>query len=248
MRYVVLMLTIFFQLPSSLAEGRETVYFCGDIASWPPYFYPVGNEWHGVDVALVSQIFRSTDINYQIHPLPWKRCLESVRHGEHYQVALSASLNNIREESYNISHSYYSLTPAYINKAETLETQEIEDITSLFAEDRRVCGIAGFNYSIFFDAKTQHLNDKLTLSAKNFPQLLDQINHDRCDIGLTRQETMLGSISLGLINWNSNLELTPFHSEKSENFFMLTSKNITDSQWLLDTLNKGIEEFYEANL
>lgn len=247
MRYITFVLIIFFQLTSALAEERDTVFFCGSLASWPPYFYPIGDEWRGIDIELVNHIFRATDINYQIHPLPWKRCLESVRNGGHYQVALSGSLNDLREESYHISHPYYSLTPAYINKTETFEDEEFEDIISLFAEDRRVCGIAGFNYSIFFDDNNQYLNDKLIQSAKNLPQLIDQINHDRCDIGLTRQETVLGSISLGLISWSSRLNLTSFQSEKSENFFMLISKKIPDHRWLLDLINAGIEDFYKKS-
>lgn len=243
MRYLLLALVAFFQTPFAMSQERETIFLCSDSSSWPPYFYPVGETWKGLDIKQIDNTFGPENIAYQVHPLPWKRCLESVKKGEDYQVALSASSNKLREESYLISNKYYSLTPAYVKKSATYDNKEIKNIASLFEKDKKVCGIAGFNYSSFFVGGNQYLLKKLAQNAKTFQQLLDQISYGRCDVGLTRHETMLSLVSLKLVDWDSKLELKRLPGGESEHYFMLVSKNIADSQWLLKTLNRGIEDF-----
>lgn len=245
MRYLLLALLALFQTPFAMSQEREAVFLCNDSGGWPPYFYPMGETWHGLDIKLIDNIFGSTDITYQVHPLPWKRCLESVKKGEDYQVALSASSNNLREKDYHISNKYYSLTPAYIEKNAMFDNEEVKNIATLFKKDRKVCGMAGFNYSSFFAGGNQHLITKLARDAKTFQQLLDQVKYGRCDVGLTRNETMLSLMSLKLVDWDSELELKRLPGGEPENYFMLVSKNIEGSQWLLEILNRGIQKFVE---
>ncbi|MCL7928383.1 substrate-binding periplasmic protein [Halomonas llamarensis] len=243
MRYLLLALVVLFQSPFAMSQERETIFICTDTSSWPPYFYPMGNTWQGLDLKLIDNIFVSANVTYQMNPLPWKRCLESVKKGEDYQVALSATYNSLRDKHYHISNKYYSLTPAYVKKSAMFAKEEVENIASLFEKDRKVCGIAGFNYSHFFSESDQRLFKELAQNAKTFQQLLNQVNYGRCDIGLTRHETMLSLKSLELVDWDSELELERLPGGEPENYFMLISKNIADSRWLLEVVNKGIEDF-----
>ncbi len=135
---------LFSFVPTSFAEIKQAIKFCGDGGGWPPYTYKKDGEVIGYDVDVLNAILGPKNIKYTIAMPVWKRCVEGTKIGL-YDAALSATFSEERKRNFIFTDSYYSLTPVYIySKKQFPDGLQISNVKDL--EKYHLCGVHGFNY------------------------------------------------------------------------------------------------------
>ncbi len=95
---------------------------------------------------------------FTIELLPWKRCLNYVMQGYKYDVVFGGGLNDQRRKDYVTTVGYYNVTPTYFYlKEKFFNGIQVQNASDLKKNDRRICGILGFNINYVG-------NDKLKFS------------------------------------------------------------------------------------
>lgn len=144
------LLTFILALALTTAVARaEPVKICEDAGGWPPFIYASDKGAAiGVSVDIADRIFSRLGRKYDIHLLPWKRCLAAVLQGTQYTMILNASYNPERAENYLFSDAYYYIHPYYFYSLEhRAERPPIQNASDL--KNYAMGGILGYNYSYY---------------------------------------------------------------------------------------------------
>lgn len=211
----------------------QPVLFCGDKAGWPPYTYEEGKTLKGYDLDVLARIFEKTGQSYKVHMLPWRRCLEMVKDGQMH-VALSASGNEERATTYRMSAPYYYMTPSYIYlKSRFPDGLDIPP--NQITKHHKVCGLRGYSYHSFGIA-----SEKVETTSRTFSQLFSKTAAGRCDLLLARYEVLLGFALTGTPLLSELWQHTPVPGIEADDFRMLVSRNLDNSESLHQFLNQSI--------
>lgn len=82
---------------SRLAADPVTLHICTDINAWYPFTYTENGDSRGLHVDIVKLACQELGLRCEFEPLPWKRCLLSVKAGQKDGV-VSASYNRERAQ------------------------------------------------------------------------------------------------------------------------------------------------------
>lgn len=218
----------------ALAEplSGETIKACGDGAGWPPYTFVQNNDVIGYDVDVLDEILRPAGISFTVEMPPWRRCLFSTESGE-YQIALSASYSQERDDTYLLTDYYYTLQPSYLYDSERhpdgLDINEPSDVLNYNA-----CGLSGYNYNGFGVDSEQV--DRQTAS---FEQVVQKTLAGRCDLFLARFEILAGFALTGTDHLQNSLTAEPIPGIEGDKFYMMVSRAYEHGPALVDVLNEG---------
>jgi polar amino acid transport system substrate-binding protein len=212
--------------------------FCIEDTEFLPFNYFVRENGKptsvsdGYDIELLSLAFASKNLSYQVHPLPWVRCLQSVRNGK-FDAAMSASLNAQREIDFRHSVPYYHLTPSYFYLQSSFTSdpkiKKLEDLVQY----GRVCGIRGFNYAQF--GWPEQLNLIETPFLSRLPEMLKK---KRCQFFLDRKEIFYGTLALKHLNLvPAQMVSRPVPNGQKESFHMLVSRKSQHQEVILTHFN-----------
>ena len=227
---------------SSLSSGKtlESLTFCGDGEGWPPYHYTKNDQVIGYDIDVVNKIFSGSSTKVSAELPPWKRCLAETDKGFKYQVALSSSYKDDRAKTFIYTKPYYELNGYYFySKAAHPNGLTLSSAADL--QKYQVCGLAGYNYDSF-GIKTKNVST----STKNFETLVKKTLDNRCDIFLARNEIIAGFKVIGNDLLTDKIAGSPAHWMEGEKFYMLVSRNVDNSQAIVDALNQGIDQLKES--
>ena len=243
---------LFFMMPLVAAASPATessasaqtgiaspILFCGDQAGWPPYTYEIGKTVKGYDLDVLARIFEPTGQSYQVHMLPWRRCLEMVKDGQ-IDVALSASGTKERAKIYRMSEPYYLVTPSYIYLKSRFPN-ELNEPPSTVAQKYKVCGLRGYSYHNFGLAP-----EDVETTSRTFSQLFSKTAAGRCDLLLGRYEVLQGFALTGQKLMSDVWHHTPVPGIKPDDFTMLVSRDINNSEALYQLLNQRIKEMKDS--
>jgi len=239
---------LFFMMPLVAAASPATessasaqtgiaspILCCGDQAGWPPYTYEIGKTVKGYDLDVLARIFEPTGQSYQVHMLPWRRCLEMVKDGQ-IDVALSASGTKERAKIYRMSEPYYLVTPSYIYLKSRFP-DGLNIAPSEITQNYKVCGLRGYSYHSF-GLPTENVET----TSGTFTQLFHKTEAGRCDLLLGRYEVLVGFALTGQPLMTDKWQHSPVPGIEIDDFRMLVSRAIDDSVELHQMLNTRLSE------
>lgn len=214
-------------------EINRTLLFCGDKAGWPPYTFEKDGLVQGYDLDVLKQALAPYNLHFKVYMLPWKRCLEMVKQGQ-MDVALSASGNEERVQTYRMTAPYYQMTPSYIYLNARFP-DGIHTPPEKLAQSYKVCGLRGYSYHSF-GLSTEDVES----TSQNFKQLFSKTRAGRCDLLLGRYEVLIGFALTGNILLTDLWKTTPVPGVDPDDFRMLVSRAVPQSVELHRILNTRI--------
>ena len=170
------------------AAGRPqggVVRACDDANEWPPYTQrdagsPSGVGGYSVDV--LRKILARQGLNLEIELLPWRRCLDEVRHGRRFVMLLNAARTAQREHDYWLSEPYYETRTHYLWSLRTrpkgLDLRSAEDLRLL-----RMGAVAGYE-----SLNLERFGMAVHSRAPSFASLIQMLHRDRIDSVLVAEE------------------------------------------------------------
>jgi len=216
-------------------QAHEVIRICGDAAGWPPYTFERDNEVRGYDADVLALIFAEAGLDYEIHMLPWKRCLLEVEKGR-YQIALSASASAERKARFLVTEPYYKVQPGYafslIRFPSLPQVQSSNDL-----KNYNICGLRGYDYSRF-GIETH----RVMREANHYAQALAQVRRGRCELFLTRLEILHGLYRQGDVDLGNDIVFEPVPGVAADDFVMLISRLYMRGPELKATLDHGFAE------
>ncbi len=172
------------------------VRLCDDANEWPPYTYyrrvdgQRSAELTGYTVELLRLIAQRRGLELRIEMLPWKRCVEAVRHGEVLGF-LNAIVTPERKVDFLISDLLYETRLLALwsrdQHPEGLRLQTQADLAVL-----RIGGLHGYSYSQLSEAEQARLQ-----RAPHYESLMQMLHRGRVDVALVNEGVMLGYAALG---------------------------------------------------
>ena len=78
-RFVGLILVIFITCISTTLYVKEPIKFIARVHDWPPYYYQVDGEWHGVSVDAYKALADEAGIQITFKEIPWTRALKYLK-------------------------------------------------------------------------------------------------------------------------------------------------------------------------
>jgi len=228
-----LVLSVAAALASASSLSGGSIKACGDGAGWPPYTFIRGDTVVGYDVDVLNEILTPLGVSFTVEMPPWRRCLFSTDAGE-YQIALSASYSQERDDTYILTDVYYTLQPSYLYDTERypdgLDIEQPSDVLNY-----RACGLSGYNYDGF--GVDSSAVDRQT---RNFTQVVQKTLAGRCDLFLARFEILAGFALTGTDHLQNNLAAEPIPGIDGDPFYMMVSRNYDKAPELVSVLNEGI--------
>lgn len=223
-----------------------SIRFCGDGSGWPPYTYMDRHEpgiVKGYDVDVIHEIFDPLGIQVEIHFPSWKQCLERTADGYAFQVALSASFEQSRTQSYIYTRSYYETQQSYFYSRERFTTppviNSVEDLHRL----GHVCGRYSYNY----EGAGQLKNADMIRAAKSYSALVARTLNGDCTFFIGRPSVLHGFRLVGENLIDPDLiGHAPVPGANTDNFYMLVSKNSPYAKELKQVLDDGIKRLEET--
>lgn len=241
----LLLLMLLFAAPRVMAApapALKHVPICDDAGEWPPFTYLKrvdGKTTHqvvGFSVDVISNILKANNISFSIELLPWKRCLSEVERGKRSLMLLNASYNQARTKHFLYSKPIYYTHPSYFYSRKTFP-QGLTIKTPGDFSKYQVCGLRGYNYSIFGLS-----SDQVDTNASNFDQLFLKLRYNRCQVFAEQYEVIAG---FGLTHHSHFLTKpwvahAPLPYLKPIPFYMLFSRN-AEGRALWRLVDQGIE-------
>jgi polar amino acid transport system substrate-binding protein len=225
-------------------DFKGPISICDDDAEWPPYTYNVraadGNKTPditGYSVELIRTIFDKKGIKNEIKLMPWARCVEELKTGKSYQMALNASYNADRAKVYNLSSKTYTMTNYYFySKKHHPEGIAIKELADL--KKYKVCGVNGYNYEPYGFKKGD-----MDQGAHDIGVLVSKIHEGRCDLFLEKYEVLKGFGAVGQNFFaNTDFAASPVPGMAGTEFYMMMSKGYEQAEALKKAVNDGIAE------
>ena len=207
-----------------LAQQRE-LSVCDDANEWPPYTYyrpdagPGGPQLTGFTVELLRLIAARRGLLLRIEMLPWKRCLEAVRHGEILGL-LNAISTPERERDYLLSSVIYETRLLYLwskrQRPEGLKLRSQSELAAL-----RTGGVHGYSYSQLDAAEQARI-----VRAPNYGSLMQMLHLGRVDVALVNEGVMLGHALLGKREFGNEAELgyAPLEDRQPSRFYLMFTR------------------------
>lgn len=228
---------------------QEIIHICEDDAQWPPYtFYKVQNaqptqEIIGYSIDVIHEIFIQHDISYVVSFLPWKRCLEEVKQGDHYQMALNASFSQYRQKTYLLSKPYYSTQKYYyFSEKKFPNGLVIESAQQL--KNYQLGGIRGHSFESYgID------NSLISHRTKSYLELIKMLKAGRFDVFLAEHEIISGQANINPhITLEKPLAYAALSKLERNDFHMIISKKPPYALELKALLDKGIDDLETSGL
>jgi polar amino acid transport system substrate-binding protein len=213
------------QVAATMAPRATVVRACDDTNEWPPYTYrrPSGDggfEVVGFSVDLLRQILARHRMTLEVELLPWKRCLEEVRHGQRFTMLLNASRTPQREQDYWFSPAYYDTRTLYIWSRRQypagLVLHSPEGLRTL-----RVGNVAGY----VFPTLTA-MGIEPSSRASSHSNLVQMLHRDRIDTVLVAEEVLRAHAASGHTSLWDDPELgrAPLPGARPTRFHMLFTR------------------------
>lgn len=176
----------------------QTVCICDDGLEWPPYtFYKRTASLEktgmltGFSIDVVRTIFQKHGISFSVELVPWKRCLNRVKTGAPFHMALNASFSSERAADYFMTRPYYQTTNYYFYSKKChpdgLDIRSVHDLKRY-----QVCGLLGYNYETYGFG-----NGGMDQGAKTFPALIGKLHLCRCTLFMEKIEILAGLAAIG---------------------------------------------------
>ncbi|UXD89193.1 substrate-binding periplasmic protein [Thalassolituus hydrocarboniclasticus] len=220
-------------LPAQPVRAETVLRICGDAAGWPPYTFESDGAVRGYDVDVLALILPAAGFDYEIHMLPWKRCLLEVEKGL-YQIALSASASAERQKNFLTSKPYYQVQPGYAYSRKRFSSAPpISSSNDL--KNYLLCGLRGYDYSRFGIE-----NRWVMREANHYAQALAQIRRGRCDLFLTRLEILHSLYRQGDVDLGDDIQVEALPGVAADDFVMLISRLYSRAPQLKIVLDEGI--------
>jgi len=176
--------------------GANPVRLCDDVNEWPPYTFQRRvngdrrGELTGYTVELLRLIAQRRGFELRIEMLPWKRCVEAVRHGEILGF-LNAIVTAERKVDFLISEPLYETRLLALwsrqQHPQGLRLTSQSDLAAL-----RIGGVHGYSYSQLAEAEQARLQ-----RAPHYESLVQMLHRGRIDVALVNEGVMLGHAALG---------------------------------------------------
>ncbi|WP_028863642.1 substrate-binding periplasmic protein [Psychromonas aquimarina] len=231
------------QAADSVMEGQR-ITFCEDNDGFPPYIWAENDSRSGLTQArgfnteVIKKILAEHKIQALFVFLPWKRCLQNVKHHHGVQVAFNMIYTEERDSEYILTRHLFT-TKAYFfySKKHYPNGINIESAADLL-EAGVVCGRFGSNYTGYGVA-----NNDVSRTAHSFEKLLQLLKIGHCDTFLARYEVLAG---YKLLNeeFFSGIELgyKPIPGIQPTRFHMGISRNYEFAEELKVLIDSGISE------
>ncbi|MBH9579300.1 substrate-binding periplasmic protein [Inhella proteolytica] len=195
-RLLSLFLTLLACGPAQAQTAAAPVRLCDDVNEWPPYTYfrrvdgQRSGELTGYTVELLRLIGQRRGLELRIEMLPWKRCVEAVRHGEILGF-LNAIVTPERKVDFLISDLLYETRLLALWSRQQhpngLRVNSQADLATL-----RIGGVHGYSYSQLSEAEQARLQ-----RAPHYESLVQMLHRGRVDVALVNEGVMLGHAALG---------------------------------------------------
>lgn len=212
---------------------------CGDAIDWRPYIYQEGDQAGGFDAEVLERVLTQHGISYEFVITSWSRCLKGTKNGS-YDLSVSASYNEAREQDYLYTEWYYTITPYYLFSTKRFpDGLFIADSTEL--ENYRVCGNHNYNYSNFGLAQVD-------VSAHTIQQSLNQLETGECDVYLSWEEILAGNNTpRGESYLGKEIMSMAMPNMEPHKFYMLISRQLESAQTLKQLLDEQFLQIRELH-
>jgi len=181
---------------AACANTPTQLSVCDEANEWPPYTYyrridgQRSQQLTGFTVELLRRVAERRGLQLRIEMLPWKRCLEAVRHGEILGL-LNAIRTPERDRDYLMSAVIYETRLLYLwSKRQHPDGLKLRNQVELAA--LRVGGVHGYSYSQLDAAEQARM-----VRAPNYASLMQMLHLGRVDVALVNEGVMLGHAALG---------------------------------------------------
>lgn len=219
------------------------IHICDDAGEWPPYIFhrradgQPTREIAGFSVDVITAIFNKAGIGLDIEFLPWTRCQRELAQGKPYQLALNASYNAERAQTYYLSRPYYRTTNYYFySRKQHPAGLPIRGVADL--KKYNICGLFGYNYETYGLPP-----GRVDQGAHDFTAVIAKVHAGRCDLFLEKYEVMAG---FGVIGQpfldDPRLGRAPVPGMARTPFYMLVSRQYAQAPALLKTINDGLAD------
>ncbi|NVD08874.1 transporter substrate-binding domain-containing protein [Vibrio sp. JPW-9-11-11] len=212
---------------------------CGDIIDWRPYTYLEDEQAKGFDVEVLERVLGLHGISYEFVMTSWSRCLKGTKNGN-YDLSVSASYSENREQDYLYTEWYYTITPYYLFSTrhfpDGLAITESSDL-----ENYKVCGNHNYNYA---DFGLNHID----ASAHTIQQSLDQLETGECDVYLSWAEILTGNKDpRGDSLIGDEIMSMAVPNMAPHKFYMLISRQLDSADTLKNLLDEQFRKLRESH-
>ncbi|WP_169337252.1 substrate-binding periplasmic protein [Psychromonas ossibalaenae] len=228
---------------NSVMEGTR-ITFCEDSDGFPPYIWAEQDNHSGLiqargfNTEVITKILAKHKIQAVFTFLPWKRCLQNVKHHNGVQVAFNMVFTEERDSAYILTRHLFTTKAYFFYSRNHYPTGINIESASDLVKSGVVCGRFGSNYTGY----GVNNNDVLR-SAHTFEKLLQLLKIGHCDTFLARYEVLAG-YKLLKEELFSGVELgyKPIPGIQPTRFYMGISRNYEFSEELKVLLDSGISE------
>lgn|GEM_PF-1579462 len=223
-------------------DAGTQLYACGDAAQWPPYHYydqsshAGGKQVRGFDYDLLIRILEPHGIQIKLELIPWHLCLERVRHGRKYHLAVSASPSPLRSKNFLPSQPYYhTRTVALMRGGVTAAGTEPN-----FKEER-YCALYGRRFKGLKELGVSELQREVS-----YQHLLDQLEKGNCEVVVARIELLMGKLLSRELQSEAFLIPSAMPELPEDPFVLLVSRRYEYAKQLRQLLNQGIQRLKDS--
>lgn len=172
---LALLLSINTLLTINSVRAEQTLQIVTD--RWPPYVIENNDTASGMDVEIISAVFKALSISIEVTLCPWKRCLMTVEN-QQADAILDASITPERKEFLYFPEEPVSegVTVFFIKKGQNIPYTGLEDLNKLKAG-----AVLGYSYCDEIDQSAFAIRATRT---KSFEQSLRMLLMDRFDFAI----------------------------------------------------------------
>lgn len=244
---VVCILTMLGHSASAWAKSPEPVHICYHDGEWPPYIYfqrqnkTVNTSVvEGATVTLFNKIFRRLKLDHSITMMPWKRCLHEVttfNQQQKYEMTFNASFNEDRASKFYITSPLYRTRQALFYSTKKFTTPPT--ITSgADLKGYRLCGILGYNYTMYRKAG---VINSIDTSARGLSNVLEQIANNRCDFFPSPMEPISAGKKLEVYNYSDHISAIEIPWAGTTTFHAFIAKSSPRALELYTQINQELQ-------
>jgi len=216
---------------------------CDDISEYPPYTYfdrvngKPTEKVVGFTVDLLKTIFKNDTLVFEL--VPWNRCMQLAKSGDHYQIVLGAEKTPEREIDFYFTEPFLFLqSDYYYSRNKFPNGMNIKTLADL--QRYQVCGLFGYNYQRY------GLSGSKILTTYKFQQLIPLIMHDNCDLFIEQRQVVEGHRKIDeqlrkLID-DPNLTHQRIPGIADIPYYLIVPRLAPNAQEIIDRLNSGLHE------
>jgi len=189
----------------------------------------------GATIDVLKILFSTLELDYEVQPVPWKRCYATTIKANSFDIIADGSYNLQRADLFYYSIPLYRLTPAIFSLANKniiqLSINSPEDITDL-----KLCANRGTNLDGYGLNKSNI--STITFSIKNGLQMVEK---SRCDGFLSLKEIVSGHYFIDSREaLPKGIKVTPLSYAKQWTMHLMVSKAATNAELLILRINQAI--------